>query len=55
MINNCYFKDGAMRRDARKPMTVKTFTHGKGYGYSPVVKKSPEQLAQVKKEKEINK
>lgn len=52
---NPYFKDGALLREPRKPMPIKTFIHGKGYGYSPIVKKSPEQLAQVKKEKEINK
>lgn len=49
MINNCYFKDGQLNRDPRKPMPVKTFVHGKGYGYSPVVKKSPEQLKEAKK------
>jgi hypothetical protein len=49
MINNEYFKDGAMRRDPRKPMTVSKFKHGKGYGYSPIVKKSPEQVKEAKK------
>ena len=55
MINNCYFKDGAMRRDPRPASPVKDFKHGKGYGYNPRIAKSPMQLDQVKREKEINK
>lgn len=49
MIDNCYFKNGAMNRDARKPMATTAFKHGKGYGYNPKIAKSPEQLKEAKK------
>lgn len=49
MINNEYFKNGAMRREPRKPMTTTNFKHGKGYGYNPKIAKSPEQVKEAKK------
>ena len=50
-----YFKDGFMNRDPCKPSVIKTFKHGKGFGYNPKIEKSPLQKEQVKREKEINK
>ena len=52
---NIYFKDGALKREPRKPSLIKTFKHGKGFGYNPKIAKSPLQQEQVKREKEINK
>lgn len=46
---NPYFKNGELNRDPRRPMPTSTFKHGKGYGYNPVVKKSPEQAKEAKK------
>jgi hypothetical protein len=46
---NPYFKDGQLNREPRKPMSATNFKHGKGYGYNPIIKKSPEQLKEAKK------
>lgn len=51
---NPYFKDGALNREGRPKPTVSKFKHGPKQTFNYDVPKSPEQMAQVKKEKKIN-